>query len=389
MRNRLLATLLICITPAAFAVQDCELNGQSINTSNGAETAGKTGMVRCKDRDTGRMEREYELRNGSSFGLMRYYRDGKLNKEFTTTPNGPRVGLEREWAANGQLIEELTNVNGSARGLRRSWYDNGSPKRVEFVADNEREGAAAHFTPKQELSELRCGPKPLLAPHVDDAALCGFGGKASTVSFFSSEGKLRSTQTLLAGVVQKSSRFHENGKPSEDLERNGTQVKESFYAEDGTKRREKVWDDSNRPALQLRDAEFHTSGTLVRERQYTVAESNGRRRSRLIQDARYFLNGQPQSKEKFTLDGTIEVRELQRYFDSGKLRFQGSFVAEGRYNERAIGVHLSYFENGKTESENSYDDKGNIKRQRVWDANGVLRSDDELFEDGSRKAVGK
>ncbi|TAF76552.1 MAG: hypothetical protein EAZ54_10770, partial [Curvibacter sp.] len=129
--------------------------------------------------------------------------------------------------------------------------------------------------------------------------------------------------------------------------------------------------------------------TLVRERQYTVAESNGRRRSRLILDARYFLNGQPQSKEKFTLDGTIEVRELQRYFDSGKLRFQGSFVAEGRYNERAIGVHLSYFENGKTESENSYDDKGNIKRQRVWDANGVLRSDDELFEDGSRKAVGK
>jgi hypothetical protein len=59
MRNRLLATLLICITPAAFAVQDCELNGQSINTSNGAETAGKTGMVRCKDRDNGRMEREY------------------------------------------------------------------------------------------------------------------------------------------------------------------------------------------------------------------------------------------------------------------------------------------------------------------------------------------
>jgi antitoxin component YwqK of YwqJK toxin-antitoxin module len=389
MRHRLLATLLICITPAAFAVQDCEFNGQSINTNNGAETAGKTGMVRCKDRDTGRLEREYELRNGDSYGLMRYYRDGKLNKEFTTTPNGPHVGLEREWAANGQLIEEFTNVNGNARGLRRSWYDSGAPKRVEFVADTEREGAAAHFTANKQLSELRCGPKPLLAPHVDDAALCGFGGKASTVSTFGSDGTLRGTQTLLAGVVQKSTRFYASGKPSDDLERNGTQVKEGFYAEDGIKRREKLWDESSRPALLLRDAEFHASGTLVRERLYTVAESNGRKRSRLALDARYFLNGQPQSKEKFTLEGSTEVREWQRFTDSGKLRFQGSFVADGRYSERAIGVHLSFFENGKTELENTYDTQGNIKRQRVWDADGTLRSDDELFEDGSRKAMGR
>jgi antitoxin component YwqK of YwqJK toxin-antitoxin module len=346
-------------------------------------------MVRCKDRDTGLVEREYELRNGDSFGLMRYYRDGKLNKEFTTTPNGPHVGLEREWAANGRLIEEFTNVNGNVRGLRRSWYDSGAPKGVEFVADNEREGATAHFTPNKQLSELRCGPKPLLAPHVDDAALCGFGGKASTVSTYGSDGTLRGTQTLLAGVVQKTTSFYASGKPSDEEERNGTQRSERFYGEDGIKRREKLWDESSRPALLLRDAEFHASGTLVRERLYTVTESNGRKRSRLSLDARYFLNGQPQSKEKFTLDGTTEIRELQRFFDSGKLRFQGGFVVEGRYSDRAIGLHQSFFENSRPELEEMYDNKGNIKRQRMWDADGTLRSDDELFEDGSRKAMGK
>jgi len=112
------AVLLAVCWHAAYAVQDCEFNGQHINTNNGAETAGKTGMVRCKDRDTGRAEREYELRNGQSIGLSRYYRDGKLAKEFTITANGPHEGLEREWAPNGQLVLEFTNVGGNSRGLR-------------------------------------------------------------------------------------------------------------------------------------------------------------------------------------------------------------------------------------------------------------------------------
>jgi hypothetical protein len=46
------AALLTLACPSAFAVQDCEFNGKHINTSNGFETAGKTVMVRCKDRDT-------------------------------------------------------------------------------------------------------------------------------------------------------------------------------------------------------------------------------------------------------------------------------------------------------------------------------------------------
>ncbi|MDZ7919701.1 hypothetical protein [Rhodoferax sp.] len=384
-----LGAALLAGATAALAVQDCEFNGKSINTNNGAETAGKSGMVRCKDRDSGLMEREYELRNGDSVGLSRYFRNGKLAKEFTITANGPHEGLEREWAANGQLVLEFTNVKGNARGLRRSWYEDGSPKAVEWVADTEREGASVQFTSGKQLASLRCGPKPLLAPHVNDAALCGFGGSASTVSTYSSSGKLRGTQTLLAGVVQKQAVLMDNGKPQEEMERQGSNLFERFYAEDGSKRREKLWTEAEKPAALLRDSEYHASGTLVRERLYALVEAGGRKRSRLASEATYYLNGQPKSKDIYTQEGNAELRDSQRFSDKGTLRAQGRYALDGRYGERTVGVHQFFFDNGKPELEEHYDNKGTLKRQREWDVSGKLLSDDELFEDGSRKAFAR
>ena len=373
---------------AAYAVQDCEFNGQHINTNNGAETAGKTGMVRCKDRDSGKTEREYELRDGKSIGLSRYFRDGKIYKEFTMTANGPHEGLEREWAANGQLVQEFTNVNGNARGLRRHWFDDGKPRKLEWIAETEREGAAVEYHANGQLASLRCGPKPLLAPHVDDGKLCGFGAP-STVNTYSYKGELRKTSVMLGGVEQKATSFYAPGKPELEEELQGAQKRETYYADDGGKRREKLWDVSARPALLLREAEFHASGTLVRERVYAIAEANGRKRSRLATESNFYLNGQPKSKDLYTLDGNTELRDTQHFNDQGKLSRQGRYAVEGRYHERPVGVHQVWFTNGKLEEEDTYDAKGNLARQKLWDESGKLLSDDALFEDGSRKAYAK
>lgn len=383
-----LAVFCLLGSSAAYAVQDCEFNGQSINTNNGAATAGKTGMVLCKDRDSGRPEREYELRDGKSIGLSRYFRDGKLQKEFTITANGPHEGLEREWAANGQLINEFTNVNGNARGLRRQWFDDGKLRKVDWIADSQSDGAAVEYHAGGLLASLRCGPKPLLAPTVDDAKLCGFGA-VSTTNLYSYKGELRKTVVMLAGVEQKATSFYGPNQPELVEELKGTQKSETFYAQDGSKSREKLWDVSSRPALLLREAEFHASGTLVRERIYAVVETNGRKRSRLTNESRFYLNGQPQSKEVYTLDGTTELRDTQRFTDQGKLRQQGRYALDGRYNERAVGVHQTWFANGKLAEEDTYDSKGNVARQKVWDESGAVVSDEELFEDGSRKAFSK
>ncbi len=310
------ALLLALACPSAYAVQDCEFKGQHINTSDGSQTAGKTGMVLCKDRDSGKTEREYELRDGKSIGLSRYFRDGKRVKEFTVTANGPHEGLEREWTVNGQLVQEFTNVNGHIRGLRRQWFDDGRPRKVEWVAGNESgsdrdsdSAAVEYHAGSGQLATLRCGPKPLLAPHVDDAKLCGFNAP-STVNTYSYKGEVRKTSVLVAGVEQKATTFFGMGQPEleEELLQQGTQKRETYYAAEGGKRREKLWDVSGRPALLLREAEFHASGTLIAERNYqlVVADANGK-----------------------------------------------------------------------------------IARQKVWDESGKLVSDDELFEDGSRKAYSR
>ncbi|QTN28207.1 hypothetical protein HZ993_23740 [Rhodoferax sp. AJA081-3] len=390
-----LATLLLVLAcQPVHAVQDCEFQGKHINTSNGAETAGKTGMVRCKDRSSGLLEREYELRDGKSIGLSRYYREGTLVKEFTITANGPHEGPEREWAKNGQLVLEFTNVKGNARGLRRQWFEDGKQRKIEWVADHEREGAAVEYNASGQLASLRCGPKPLLAPHVNDAKLCGFERVPSTLNLHSHKGELRSTVVLVAGVEQKATTFFANGKPEleEELLPGGAQKRETiYYAEGGSKRRERLWDVSNgRPALLLREADFHTSGTLVSERQYQVVDNgNGRKRSRLAAELRFYLNGQPQQKDVYTQEGSVEMRDTQRYTDQGKLKTQGRYVLEGRYGERPVGVHQTFFANGKPEREDSFDTKGKATRQKVWDESGKLLSDDEVFEDGSRKAYSK
>ena len=47
---------------SALAQPECELNGESINTNNGAAMEGKSGTLRCR-RD-GVVVREQEVKNG-------------------------------------------------------------------------------------------------------------------------------------------------------------------------------------------------------------------------------------------------------------------------------------------------------------------------------------
>ena len=61
----------LCQLPLALAVQVCELDGQHVNPSNGATTAGKTGLMRCREGEGGPVVREQELQQGKFMGLVR------------------------------------------------------------------------------------------------------------------------------------------------------------------------------------------------------------------------------------------------------------------------------------------------------------------------------
>jgi antitoxin component YwqK of YwqJK toxin-antitoxin module len=380
--------LLACCLPV-WAVADCEVNGQAVNTANGFTTQGKTGIMRCKDRDSGQLVREQELRAGQFVGLVRYFKNGQIEREYSVNSQGNRDGRSREFGPNGQVLLDETYRNSDVRGITRSWHPDGSPRRVAFVGDDPRERASAQYTRSRQLAELVCGPKPLLAPHVDDVVLCGFQGKLSVVETFADNGTLRAANTWLAGVNQKSVTFHGNGKPASVDETLGEQrVQQSFSAE-GAKLKEVVWSLKEKTAARVSEREFADSGTLVHEQVYALVEVAGQRQNRLVAETRFYLNGQPRSKDSFSLDGRQELREARQFHDNGQLAAQGRYVVEGRYRERPTGVHQRYSEQGRLVQENTYNDKGNIQRERAWDAAGQLLRDDVVFEDGSRKAFAK
>ena len=101
------AIALLCLAAGtAHAVQDCELNGQGVNPANGSTTVGKTGLMRCKDRDSGVFQREQELKNGVFMGLVRFYEQGRLAKEHSVNAKGNMDGRAREFSPSGQVVRE-------------------------------------------------------------------------------------------------------------------------------------------------------------------------------------------------------------------------------------------------------------------------------------------
>ncbi|MCH8622053.1 hypothetical protein [Undibacterium sp. TS12] len=386
--NALVSVAALC-SASVFAVEDCDIKGESVNPANGNTTAGKTGIMKCKDRDSGKLVREQELRAGVYIGLVRYYKDGVLFKEFSVNEKGNTDGKLREFAPNGQVLLEENNINGSTRGLVRTWYPNGALKRVAFIGDNPREKAAVRYTQDKQLSELECGDKPLLAPHANDAALCGFQGKTSVVQLFSDSGKLKSQFSLLAGVSQQSTYFHDNGKPETVEEVGPKQKTRRQYSDKGVLRKEMVWNVSEKPPVIEKETEYHESGTKIREQVFGLSDKDGRRQNRLISDASFYLNGQPRRSEKFSLEGKDEIKEIRQFYDNGQMSNLERYVVEGRYRERALGIHQHFSQNGKLMHESHYDDRGRIQRERVWDETGKMISDDQVFEDGSRKAYAK
>ena len=385
-----LVCLLALNSNLVLAAEDCTLNGVEVSDSNGATTAGKTGIMRCKDRDTGKMLKEREIRAGKWVGVTRNYVDGVLSLEYTQDENGREHGVRRAYGPNKQLLLEENNEHGTRVGVMREWYADGKLRSIENYAKTESEKAKARFTPKGQLNSLECASKPVFGNYLDDAGLCGFKGKPSTIEYFHDDGKVRARETYLAGMTQSYLELYANtGKTKLSYTLQGKRGNETQFNQDGVKLREVLWDEAEKPRVMLRKAEFHASGSLVAEQQFGMFDFAGKRRHLLTLDATYFLNGQPRTRESFSIQGQERVKEVQMFHDNGKLYSQGRYVEEGQYRQRALGVHQSFSTNGTLISESHYDEKGKITRERQFDEAGKLKSDDAVFEDGSRKAFAK
>ena len=391
----LVATVACAAALPALAVESCDVNGQYVNPANGNTTAGKTGLMRCRDGEGGAVVREQELQNGVFMGVVRYFRDGQLEKEHRVNERGNRDGVAREYAtekgAKPVLVREATYRDGRSVGLVRSWYPSGQLRRVSFHGDDERELAAAEFTAEGRLYELQCGPRPVLAPDADDAHWCGHVGGASDVVLYSGKGVAKARVSYERGERRRSELLGDSGVVRELQEATSAGGTErSFYA-DGTKRREMQWTVAagERPRrVTTLEQEFHESGTLVHERRFRVA-ANG---SELVFEQHWYLNGQPKDRVEYLAGDGRTLRQETAYFDNGKKSFEGAWgVAspQARGRDVATGVHRSFDENGRLRGERFHDERGRVTRERELDASGTVVRDDEVFEDGSRKAYSK
>ncbi|MDM0106749.1 hypothetical protein QTH97_17515 [Variovorax sp. J22R24] len=366
----------------AQAVQDCEINGIAVNPANGNTTAGKTGLMRCRDRDTRALVREQQIQSGTFQGPVRLYENGKLVKDYSVNARGNMEGRAREFSPGGQVLRDATYDDGHETGLVRSYYPSGQLRRVTYFADAVGERASVEFTERGQLSALRCGDKPVLAPAADDARLCGFGVVPSQVELFDSKGILRSRLSYLAGKRVRSEELYDNGKPAALDETTGNQRTERRFSSEGVKRREVVSLLSERGATKQREQEFSEKGTLVRDQRWNPAGEP-------VSDESFYLNGQPLSKAVYGVGGDPRQIEITEFHDNGQRAAVGRYVATDRFRQTAIGTHQRFSDAGMLIAESIYDDKGRITRERAWDASGRLERDDEVFEDGSRKAYAK
>jgi len=397
----------LCQLPLALAVQVCELDGQHVNPSNGATTAGKTGLMRCREGEGGPVVREQELQQGKFMGLVRYYKDDALEREFRVNERGNRDGLLREWArpeggGKSVLVREETLRDGRNFGIARSWYPTGQLRRVATYGDGEREQASAEFTPQGQLADLRCGDKPALGSDFDDRAACGFAGGASNVTLYSGKGVAKARVSYERGERKKSETLWESGAVRELSEIGASGGVERLFAADGTKRREQQWTTiGGEPPRRVTvlDQEFHESGKLLRERRWRATEGGGE----LVSDASWYLNGQPKTRSDYSSADGRTLRRENGFHDNGRKSFEGAWqtaasggrrmaggrgMASGR-GEQPTGTHQSFDAEGRLRSERIYDERGRIKRERELDERGNPVRDDEVFEDGSRKAVGR
>ncbi len=393
-RRAHLGIALACATPlAALAIQVCDLDGVAVNPNNGNETAGKSGTMRCRDGDTGQLRREQQLQRGVFMGSARWYKDGILEREHSVNERGNRDGLAREYAASqgprNPLLREETYRDGQSVGLARSWYPEGPLRRVSFHGDDGREQAVAEFQRDGRLADLRCGPRPLLAPAADDAAWCGHAGPA-TVTLYGASGAAKSHLTHDRGERRRVETLWENGRTREVWQREGDGGFERRLAADGVRRYESRWVDVPRadaPARRVTvlEQEFAESGTLVRESRWRATERG--RESAF--ERHWYLNGQPRDAQEFvSVDGQA-LRRDTAFHDNGRKASEGAWALGARGDARAFGVHSRYDPQGHLRAETHYDARGQVAREREFDESGRVTRDDEVFADGSRKAYSR
>jgi antitoxin component YwqK of YwqJK toxin-antitoxin module len=370
------AALLALANASHAQIMDCDIGGQSVNPNHGGTTAGKTGLMRCVDRQTRELLREEELRDGRFVGVKRWYEKGQLRREYSVNEKGNRDGRSREWNAQGVLVREGFDANSASVGLHREWFDSGKPMSIGHWGEaggERRSEAASRFNLNRDgqLTDLRCGREPRLD---DEAKLCGHQGKPQVTELFTDRGYIASRVTYERGQLLRHESYWDDGKLRFSEESNSERRVARQFSRDGVLRKQT----ERRNGQRVLEQDYSERGTLVAEKRWAA---NGA----LEREDEWYLNGQPKRSIVYSADSS---RIERSFHDNGKPSWEARYVLQDRGRGVPSGAHKTFDESGRLRVETIYDDKGWVTRERSWDDAGRVQRDDEVFEDGSRKAYG-
>lgn len=385
-RNALFLIASTAFCTSASAIIRCEINGKSVNPSNGAETAGLTGLLRCREEDTGKLQREQELQNGQYLGLERQYdREGRLVRERRVNERGNSQGRVAEFWPNGQLRREEFAENGRAQGPVRRFSEQGRLERLTFYGEG-RELFYVEYNPAGQPTRLHC---PAASVQPEDRALCGFDGAADTL-LYTPSGVKAAQMRYEQGRLLASTEWDAGGVvAAQMLRENGRRVHRRYSTEDGKAvlREERIYDADDRALPDRRGALAQTrrwgaSGQPTE--QHTYAEG----REVLLE--RWYLNGALRERTAVLGEGEEKGaaarirREL--YGDDGKLARREQLTAE----QQPTGAQQVFHPNGRLAREDTYsspDARGRTRltARKEWSEDGQLQADDAILEDGSRQ----
>lgn len=389
-----LCAIFATLSGQAVSLIRCEMNGKSVNPNNGSETAKLTGILRCKDEDSGKLQREQELRDGKYLGVERFFdREGRLERERSVNERGNSQGVEKSYWPNGKLKSEGTSDNGTTQGLVRYYFDSGKPSRLAFYRER-RALLDIGFNLDGSYSELRCPDASTIA---EDRKPCGFDGKAETTLQNSKgnraarhiweQGKLLSLTLYRTDGAIESTMAFEQGRRVRRVYGEG-RVTAANPGGANVLREERIYEPPplNELALNASAGRLQTSrlwgsnGQLIEQQSYVEGK--------VTQAELWYLNGA--KKEKTTATGSgASLRTLRESFsDDGKLVSRKTLGATGA----PIGLQQYFFSNGKLQREEQFGepDSAGVGRSRIlsrkeWDEAGKLVADDEVLEDGSRR----
>lgn len=370
-RHLLLLTIATLMGAPAWAVQRCELNGESVNPNNGHTTAGKSGVMRCVDEDGQVRRREQTLREGRFVGpVVMVLADGE-RREYSVNERGNRHGVARTFDGKGTLRKEENLEDGSAVGVQKTFAEAGHLQELHFAAERRTVLTIAYLA-DGTLSELRCAPTSVVP---QDREVCGHTGRgASEVTLYREPGKPSGTVSYLQGKMQRLSVLDRDGRlvRNEEL-KDGRRIKRVFYAS-GKPRSETDFIERDPNSAGGREGiarEWAESGQLTQE----TAWADGYEQR--IQQ--WYLNSKQKLRQQIRRQGREQERSTESFWDNGK-----PAAINAERNGRLWGWQKYFSEEGVLLREDEHGERGLLLRRKRYNEQGVLEREERFLEDGSR-----